>query len=156
MKIELLADHINQRKKIASWFMKEWGERYPERDLANWAETQTYINRDLLPLTLIAIDNNEVVGTVCLRSDGMTTHENWKAWLSYLLVPESYRRKGIGKALIKEAGVVAQKLKIDQLHLFTRLTDPKIYTSLGWEKVGNEEYRGGRVIIMEMNLRFYH
>jgi predicted N-acetyltransferase YhbS len=145
MKIEFLVDHINQREKIASWFMKEWGDRYPERDLANWTEKQTYINREILPLTLVAIDNNEVVGTVCLRSDGMTTHENWKACLSYLLVPESHRGKGIGKALIKEVEVVAQKLKIDQLHSFTRLTDPKIYTCLGWNKVGKEQYRGDSV-----------
>jgi hypothetical protein len=84
MKIEFLVDHINQRETIALWFMKEWGERYPERDLVGWKEMQTYTNSEILPLTLVAIDNNEVVGTVCLRSDGMTTHENWKAWLSYL------------------------------------------------------------------------
>ncbi|TAK75863.1 MAG: GNAT family N-acetyltransferase, partial [Gammaproteobacteria bacterium] len=126
MKIEYLADNIHFRETIASWFMKEWGSRYPERTLSIWAETQTYLNKDKLPLTLVAIQDNEVVGTVCLRTDGMTTHGEWKAWLSYLVVPESHRGKGIAKELIKQAEKIAKKLGIDELHLFTRLDDPKL------------------------------
>jgi GNAT superfamily N-acetyltransferase len=69
--------------------------------------------------------------------------------MAILFVPKFHRGKGIGKALIKEAEVIAQKLQIDQLHLFTRLSDPKIYASLGWNMVGKEEYRGGIVCVME-------
>ena len=148
MKIKFLADHHDYRDIIASWFMKEWGKRYPERDLACWSKTQTYVNKDKLPLTLVAIENDEVVGTVCLRSDGMSTHEDWKAWLSYLVVPESHRGKGIGKALVMQAEHIAKELGIKELHLFTRLAEPKLYVDLGWELIGKEDYRGGCVSIM--------
>lgn len=148
MKIEFLADHLDYRDTIASWFMNEWGTRYPERNLAYWAETQTYINKDKLPLTLIAIEDDEIIGTVCLRSDGMSTHSEWKAWLSYLVVPESHRGKGIAKVLVAEAESIAKSLGISELHLFTRLQKPKLYIDMGWRLVGTEDYRGGRVTIM--------
>lgn len=153
MRIEFLADHINSREIIASWFMKEWGERYPERDLACWAETQTYLNKGKLPLTLVAIEGNEIVGTVCLRADGMTSHKEWQAWLSYLVVPEAHRGKGIGKALVKKAEAIASELNINELHLFTRLGNPTLYSALGWGMIGKEEYRGGTVSVMGKTIK---
>lgn len=97
---------------------------------------------------MVAIENDEIVGTVCLRGDGMTTHEEWKAWLSYLVVPEHHRGKGIGKELVKKAEAIAKEIGINELHLFTRLEDPKLYADLGWNMIGKEEYRGGIVSIM--------
>ncbi|MBV9576671.1 MAG: GNAT family N-acetyltransferase [Gammaproteobacteria bacterium] len=152
MKVEFLADHLDCRDKIASWFMKEWGERYPERNLACWVETQTYINKDKLPLTLIAIENDEIIGTVCLRSDGMITHSEWKAWLSYLYVPALHRGKGIAKTLVRQAELIATGLGISELHLFTRMEKPKLYIDIGWKLVGTENYRGGHVTIMSKNV----
>jgi len=153
MIIKFLADHLNYRETIASWYMKEWGARYPERDLSCWAETQTYPNKGKLPLTLVAIENGEIVGTVCLRADGMTTHGEWKAWLSYLIVPEAHRRKGIGKALVKQAEAIAEELGFEELHLFTRLDHPKLYADLGWKMVAKEDYRGGVVSVMEKRIK---
>lgn len=152
MRIEFLADHLDCRDTIASWFMKEWGARYPERTLECWAETQTYINKDKLPLTLIAIEDGEIIGTVCLRSDGMSTHSEWKAWLSYLYVPESHRGKGIAKALVAQAEFIAKDLGLSELHLFTRLEKPKLYIDMGWRLTDTEDYRGGRVTIMNKNV----
>lgn len=149
MRIEYLSENMAFRETIALWFMQEWGERYPERTLEIWSETQTYPNKSKLPLTLVAIENNEVVGTVCLRTDGMTTHQEWKAWLSYLVVPKEHRGRGIAKALIKKSEEIAQELGINELHLFTRLEDPKLYANLEWEMAGRENYRGGMVSVMQ-------
>jgi ribosomal protein S18 acetylase RimI-like enzyme len=162
MRIKYLADSPNFRPIIASWLMQEWGMRYPERDLENWAQTQTYINKDQLPLTLIAIRDNEliegrsdrvsniseVIGTVSLRVDGMSIHPEWKAWISYLVVLEAYRGRGIAKELMQQVELTAQVLGIENLHLFTRLENPKLYTGLGWRKIGREFYRGGLVTVM--------
>lgn len=147
VKIVYLADHLDKRKIVAGWFLREWGERYPERDLNGWAEAQTYPNKGKLPVTLLALDGDEVMGTVCLRQDGMTTHPEWKAWVSYLVVSEIRRGKGIAKALVCAAEEEASQQGIEELHLFTRLTDPKLYTNLGWQLSGKEEYHGGSVSI---------
>ncbi len=154
MKIVYLKDYPEFRETVATWFMQEWGSRYPERTLDIWEDTQTYLGKEGLPLTLVAIDEktNTLVGTVCLRADGMTTHPDWKGWLSYLLVPPEYRGKGIAKALLKTAESVAFKLNIEILHLFTRLENPSLYVDIGWEIVGREEYRGGVVSVMKKKI----
>ncbi|EKD75159.1 MAG: acetyltransferase, GNAT family [uncultured bacterium] len=150
MKIVYLADHPKYRKTIGTWLKEEWGERYPERNLTNWSEEQTYLGKAVLPLTLVGIDEKtgEALGTVCLRQDGMTTHKEWNAWLSYLVVPKTQRGKGYGKALLQGALKVAEELKLPELHLFTRLPDPRLYQSVGFTVCGKETYRSGEVTVM--------
>ncbi len=152
MKIGYLADNIQFRETIASWFMDEWGKRYPERDINVWVQEQTYPNRDRLPLTLVAIEEGKVVGTVSLRQDGMTTHSEWVAWLSYLVVAKSHRGKGIAKMLLQEADAVAKSLNIEELHLFTRLSDTRLYSNSGWKQIATENYRDGEVYIMQKTI----
>jgi GNAT superfamily N-acetyltransferase len=158
MKIVYLQDQPEHRDTIATWLMQEWGARYPERTFDIWRDTQTYIGKNTLPLTLVAIDEetSAPIGTVCLRAEGMTTHPDWKGWLSYLLVPPSHRGKGIAKSLLKAAEDVAIVLNIGTLHLFTRLENPLLYIGAGWDVVGREEYRGGMVSTMKKNFREQH
>ena len=163
IKIVYLADYPHLRYRLAEWFMKEWGERYPERTLMDWANTQTYLNKTKLPVTLVALANHsnnpndsndkKIVGTVCLRENGMDTHTQWTAWLSYLVIPEEHRGKGIAKLLLDHAVKVAEMLGLSKLHLFTRLSDQTLYLNKGWEIVGQEMYRGGIATIMEKQVK---
>ena len=75
--------------------------------------------------TLVALDGEAVVGLVQLQSDGEI-----HAHLSALLVAQSWRGRGLGRTLLREAFERAGGVRID---LLSRARD--YYVSLGAEEI---------------------
>lgn len=84
-----------------------------------------------LPLTLIAVINNECVGTISLFENDLKTQNNLTPWLASLYISPHYRNKGIAKKLIDKIPLVVKKLGFKELYLRTEHTS-EYYTRLGW------------------------
>lgn len=146
-----LADYPSHAKVIGQWLHKEWGERYPDRKPLDWV----YISITELPKTYIALDTSleqqEVVGTCCLKTNGCDLYPDLKGWLSNVYVPEDLRKQGLGKFLVSQAVNKAKYTGFQKLYLFTRKA-VNLYEGLGWKTKETAEYRGGSITVMSIDI----
>jgi predicted N-acetyltransferase YhbS len=153
--IHYLADRQEVVSILAAWIYNEWSYLYPKmtlQDVVNFLRER--INKEKLPLTLVAFEAGEPVGTVSLMTSDMETRRDLTHWLTSLYVIKPWRRRGIGSRLVETAEKKAAELEIDKLFLFT--TDAALpglfYSKLGWKVKEKTIYHSYPVIIMEKDL----
>ena len=155
MDIQYLGDHQEVIPVLAAWIYSEWSYLYPEMTLQDVVSLlRERINKEKLPLTLVAFEAGEPVGTVSLTTFDMEARRDLPHWLTSLYVVKPGRRRGIGSSLVKTAEKKAAELNICKLFLFT--TDvillAQFYSELGWIVKEKTIYHSYPVIIMEKDL----
>ncbi len=153
--IQYLADHQEVVPILATWIYDEWSYLYPQmtlQDVVSFLRERG--NKEKLPLTLVAFEAGEPVGTVSLRMYDMETRSDLSHWLTSLFVAKPWRRRRIGSRLVETAEKKAAELGICKLFLFT--TDVALpglfYSKLGWVVKEKTTYRSYPIIIMEKDL----
>ena len=152
MEITYLADHKEVIPVLAQWFYQEWGYLYPDRTLGvveRLIGERANINK--IPLTLVAFEGEELLGTVCLKVHDMDTHPELTPWLAGLYVSKPRRRQGIGAELVSAIEKKAHELGVGNLYLYTPKSEG-FYSRLGWHVNERTEYRGYPVTIMEKEI----
>ncbi len=152
MRTAYLADHKEVIPKLAEWFHQEWSYLYPKRTIG---EVRTAIeertNKDCIPVALVAFEETELVGTVCLKTHDMDNRLDLSPWLAGLYVAASWRGKGMGTALVKAIEQKAKALGIRKLYLYTP-SAVSFYTRMSWRVLEATEYHGAGVTIMEKEM----
>ena len=87
-------------KRILELIKKENWPSYLEDEEKTW---QAITNKGVT--TLVALLEDTVVGFIVLLSDG-----HIQSFMNSIIVDEKYRRKGIGKALVREAQADPEKV----------------------------------------------
>jgi len=86
------------------------------------------------PITLIAVADNECIGTISIFENDLKTQNDLTPWLASLYVIPNYRCKGIAEKLINRVRDVVKDLGFKTLYLRTEHTSG-YYKRLGWEYV---------------------
>ncbi len=150
--ITYLADHPQHVPVIAEWVFRYWGRMYRMPSLEWQMERMSErLNKDRLPLALIALAGNEPVGTASLKIREMTTHPQLEHWLGTVYVTEHRRCRGIGAALVERAEAEARRLGVETLYLHTPDKE-SFYTSRGWLTIERPIYYDMRVAVMQKTL----
>ena len=137
IEIEYLADHQNLVPTVTGWLFAEWGRLRPTNSLAAAeARLRTHLNRDRLPLTLVALRGEECIGTASLRERDLDDGPSVTPWLSSVFVAPSERGQGIGSQLVAAAEGRARALGFDRLYLHTP-DRVSLYVRLGWTNLDN-------------------
>ncbi len=92
MRFALLADHSNTIPLIASWYFDEWGHlgRFTSRkELEN--RLQDALNREEIPLMILAFDNDDLAGVAELKYHEMDIYPDKDHWLGGIYVPAQHR-----------------------------------------------------------------
>ena len=152
--IEYLADHPDAVAILAQWLFDEWGYRSPDGTIERMTEKlNKRLNRDRLPLALVAIRDAEPLGTVSLKLREVEIRPQYKHWLGTLYVHERHRSQGIGSLLVNAVAEVALRLDVDELYLYTRHRETEgLYARLGWVVVERPDIRGRPAVIMKRTL----
>ena len=111
-----------------------------------------HLNRDGIPLTLIAFWDGQPAGTASIYVHDLDTRPDLSPWLAAVYVAPPYRKQGIGSELVKAVESAALRLKINRLYLFTPDQD-HFYTRLGWSVLERVEYWNKTVVVMDKFMR---
>lgn len=135
MVIDFLSNHPAYIKEVASMIYKEFVENTSsemtfEETLIFFSQTK----KDGFPLTLIALEGEECLGTVSIFENDLKTQDVYKPWLASLYIKPQYRSRGVGQSLIIEVLKVTKNLGYQELYLKTE-TASDYYQSRGWNLV---------------------
>jgi GNAT superfamily N-acetyltransferase len=153
VKYEFLADRPEAVNLVAGWYFEEWGRFNPEASAEKIATKISHsMNRDKLPLLLLAIDGDDIVGAVELKFREMDIYPDMEHWLGGLFVLPEYRGRGVGKMLASRVIGLAHASGVRKLYLQTEHLSGGIYAELGWSPIERVQYKGANVLVMELSV----
>lgn len=154
IKIDYLANHLEYSSVIGEWYYNEWQRYYAAETKDNIIDgVKKRANTQYLPLTLVAIYNDKLVGTVCLKHDDLSLREDLSPWLAGVYVDENFRSRGIGKMLVERALNESKRFGYRTIYLWTPAARA-YYESMGWEWMEEVFYLTDKVQIMKYTFRY--
>lgn len=147
VQIDYLADHAEVIPTLAEWFQSEWPEYYALRTLVDIAQDfYAELNRDRLPIRLVAFLESELVGTIVLREFALTTHLEYQPGLGGLYVPKPHRKRGIGTDLVQAGMLLAQRNGYQVVYTTTNVAGG-ILDRLHWKQMGSVLHNGEQIAL---------
>lgn len=137
LQIIKLADRLEAATLCARWSLALWGYRRPLVTLEE--ETEKFIyraQRSQLPMTLLAMYDNEVGGTASLVEQEYP-EDGVGPWLTSVITADHLRGRGIARELVSEIETQARLLGYRQLFLSAAV--PEMYTKLGYILTGEKK-----------------
>ncbi|MEM7125555.1 MAG: GNAT family N-acetyltransferase [Chloroflexota bacterium] len=131
--ITFLADYPETIPILSQWFRDQWPAYYIERTPADIAQDfYAEANREVLPVRLIALAEDELTGTITLRERADRNLPAFCPGLGGLFVAEQHRGRGIGTKLVRAAMNLAQELGYESIYA-TTVAARGILERLEWE-----------------------
>lgn len=154
MRIVLLADREEAVPLVACWYYEEWGYLHESATLdGTVVDVRRYLNRDKMPLILLAIEGDAVLGAAELKYREMAkTFPDYEHWLGGVYVAPEHRGRSIGSVLAEAIATRAPEHGVKTLYLQTEQLDGGLYRKLGWEPLKQVQVRGPRVLVMRRQL----
>ncbi|HEY8568509.1 GNAT family N-acetyltransferase [Microbulbifer sp.] len=152
MQIIPLSEIPQAAETLGRWHFDEWHQLYPEESLADFiAALRASEVAVPIPSTFVAVDNEEVIGSISLLERDMDIDEPWTPWLANLFVRPDYRNQGVGRQLIEYLIRFCYGNSVNRLYLFTP-DSRSYYEGLGWTLLRHQVYKGEKVDIMAREL----
>ena len=137
MLIGKLSDHREVIPTLVEWFLSEWEPYYGADGPGDArADLESRCNRDAIPVGLVAIESDEVLGTVALDLDVST---NLTPSVVGLVVGQPFRRRGVATALLRAVEDLARRLGYRRIYVSTGALGA-LLTRLGWEVRGDVRF----------------
>lgn len=147
MLISPLADIPEAIPTMAKWFYDEW-HSFDGRSIDQiTAQLSENLNRHSIPITFVAHQNHEILGTVSLDISDLPEFDSYSPWLASLYVHESHRSKGVASALVSHLKQFALSDGYTPLYLWTP-GSISLYERFGWVEISRSTYIGKSITIM--------
>jgi len=151
MDVRFLADHPGLVTTLGQWHHAQWRHLFPDWTLEQTIdELRDHASRRDKPTTLVAIEGDELLGSVSLLDeDAPEFKDRGDAWLASLYVVPEARGRGLGKQLVQALVAFAAAQGVERLWLFTP-EHASFYARLGWRPQGSATLHGASVHLMDI------
>lgn len=134
---------------LAAWHHRQWQHLDSSvNEATRRAGLTEHCQSAKLPMTFIALDNDQLVGSICLVAEEIPDRPQYSPWISRIYVSPEHRGKSIGKALIDRANDVLRQQGHSALYLLTEDKAP-YYARMGWRTVEDYQLNNHSVEIMK-------
>lgn len=121
--------------QIGQWMHAAWP--MPGHGVANRAGLFAMcMNRDRVPMTLVAMVDHALAGTVSLLDRSVASHEHLHPWVASLYVAEPWRHAGLATRLVEGAAAAARRLGLPALYIGVSVAARAHYERHGWQHLG--------------------
>lgn len=133
---------------LASWFVEEWPEWYGPGGRGNAVADLTAFatSESILPVGLIAFEENSPVGVAALKSESLPTHRHLSPWAAAGLVLPTHRGRGIGANLLGALVQQAGKLGYQRVYCGTA-TAAALLRHSGWLELEVIQHEGETLVV---------
>jgi N-acetylglutamate synthase-like GNAT family acetyltransferase len=151
IKIACLKDHSEVIPRLAEIWHEVLGSFWISDVPIEQIEQGFYdeVNDNSLPLTLVALKGDQVIGAVSLHKNE-EINPYLTPWLESLVVDSAYQNQGVGKLLVERIKQKAKDLHFKKLYLFA--FEPNLvayYEKLDFKFIKIDRFKGRTVTIME-------
>ncbi len=154
IEFSLLADRVDALPTIARWYFGQWGHLIEHETLAcSIDRLHGFLNREKIPLILVATLDGKVIGAAQLKFREMAEMFPEKEhWIGGVYVASQHRGRGFGSVVAEKIADMAPRYGIETLHLQTEQLDGGIYARLGWVATDRVYNHGREVLVMERHV----
>jgi predicted N-acetyltransferase YhbS len=119
-----------RREAVASLIHDEFWSEVPGASVDKMAaRLSRAATSDALPLCLVALRGDKLLGAINLVDNDDEDHTDWHPWLAGMVVAAPHRGQGIGSQLVRALLVEAKRLCFDRVYFGT--DGPRFYERLG-------------------------
>lgn len=149
MQFEYLADHPHRVPQVIAWWHAVWADRMgPDIDALE-QQLLASLNREQLPIHILAMKNGQPIGTAALKMQELAElFPDKQFWLGSVFVDTPHRGEKIASALTHQIITLAQARGLPHLYLQTMHLSGGLYARLGWEPLERFSYRGTDTLLM--------
>jgi GNAT superfamily N-acetyltransferase len=135
---------------VAEWIYREFPHEFKTLSLEEWTK-QLHFSQTRGVTTMIALENDQVLGTATLDSEDLPLRPDLSPWLASVYVPKEYRSRGLGSKLVKHIEREAKKQGYSQIYLHTHEREG-FYLARGWATLERLNYWEKDLVVMVKNL----
>ena len=121
--IESLSEHPKFGSVVVQWLQTEW--EIAEREILSFLSPTA--DR---PGAIVAIQDDTPIGTLAFKRHQSSFQSSPQLWINAVYVEPDYRRRGIGRSLVRHSVDICAQRGIGQLFAYTDV--PKLYLGVGW------------------------
>lgn len=155
MIVDYLANHQDLLPEIAELVFAEWRELCTVNGIDLDRVRATLAQRavtDRVPLTLVVLEDGQLVATGSIKASEPATREGLSPWLDMMYVKSAWRGLGVGRLLLEAMEKKAVDLGFEALYLSTDEAEG-FYARHGWTVIEHQRGADGKTVaFMAKNL----